>query len=88
MADGEFGRRHGAWLSGLAARVSASQSRGRTGRVRAVRCEPALPTQIGLPNLHLHDLRATGNTLAAQSGASLRDLMTREGPDRALADRR
>ena len=35
--------------------------------------------QIGVPNLHLHDLRHTGNTLAAQSGASLRDLMTRMG---------
>ena len=37
--------------------------------------------QIGLPNLHLHDLRHTGNTRAAQSGASLRDLMTRMGHD-------
>ena len=35
---------------------------------------------IGVPNLHLHDLRHTGNTLA-QSGASLRDLMTRMGHD-------
>ena len=33
--------------------------------------------QIGLPNLHHHDLRHTGNKLAAQSGASLRDLMAR-----------
>ena len=33
------------------------------------------------PNLHLHDLRHTGNTLAAQSGPSLRDLMTRMGHD-------
>ena len=32
--------------------------------------------QLGVPTLHLHDLRHTGNTLAAQSGASLRDLMT------------
>ena len=30
---------------------------------------------------HLHDLRHTGNTLAAQSGASLRDLMTGMGND-------
>ena len=41
--------------------------------------------QIGLPNLHLHDLRHTGNTLAAQSGASLRDLMTRMGHDSPAA---
>lgn len=32
-------------------------------------------TEIGAPDLHLHDLRHTGNTFAAQSGASLRDLM-------------
>jgi integrase len=38
-----------------------------------------------LPNLHLHDLRHTGNTLAAQSDASLRDLMTRMGHDSPAA---
>lgn len=36
---------------------------------------------IGAPDLHFHDLRHTGNTLAAQSGASLRDLMARMGHD-------
>jgi integrase len=36
---------------------------------------------IGAPGLHFHDLRHTGNTLAAQSGASLRDLMARMGHD-------
>ena len=36
---------------------------------------------IGVPELHFHDLRHTGNTLAAQTGASLRDLMTRMGHD-------
>ena len=41
--------------------------------------------QIGVPNLHLHDLRHTGNTLAAQSGASLRDLMTPMGHDSPAA---
>jgi hypothetical protein len=41
--------------------------------------------QIGVPNLHLHDLRHTGNTLAAQSGASVRDLMTRMGHDSPAA---
>jgi Phage integrase family len=41
--------------------------------------------RIGVPNLHLHDLRHTGNTLAAQSGASLRDLMTRMGHDSPAA---
>ncbi|MFG6200843.1 tyrosine-type recombinase/integrase [Nonomuraea sp. JJY05] len=32
-----------------------------------------------LGGFHFHDLRHTGNTLAAQSGATLRDLMTRMG---------
>ena len=36
---------------------------------------------LGFPGLHFHDLRHTGNTLAAQTGASLRDLMTRMGHD-------
>jgi integrase len=35
---------------------------------------------IGVPSLRFHDLRHTGNTLAAP-GASLRDLMTRMGHD-------
>jgi integrase len=33
----------------------------------------------GIPHLHLHDLRHTGNTLAAETGATLRELMTRMG---------
>ncbi|WP_207943255.1 site-specific integrase [Actinomadura sp. KC345] len=40
---------------------------------------------IGVPGLHFHDLRHTGNTLAAQSGASLRDLMDRMGRDSVRA---
>jgi integrase len=35
---------------------------------------------LGFPGLHFHDLRHTGNTLA-QTGTSLRDLMTRMGHD-------
>jgi integrase len=38
-------------------------------------------TTIGAPGLHFHDLRHTGNTLASDSGASLRDLMARMGHD-------
>jgi integrase len=37
--------------------------------------------QLGVPGLHFHDLRHTGNTLAAATGASLRDLMARMGHD-------
>jgi integrase len=33
----------------------------------------------GLPPVHFHDLRHTGNTLAAATGASLRELMARMG---------
>jgi integrase len=35
--------------------------------------------QAGVPDLHLHDLRHTGNTLAAETGATLRELMERMG---------
>ena len=34
---------------------------------------------IGAPGLHFHDLRHTGNTLAAATGASTRELMRRMG---------
>lgn len=34
---------------------------------------------VGLPGTHFHDLRHTGNTLAAATGASLADLMARMG---------
>lgn len=44
-----------------------------------------LVDEIGVSNLHLHDLRHTGNTLAASSGASLKDLMTRMGHDSPAA---
>jgi integrase len=41
-----------------------------------------LPTPIrlaGLPGIHFHDLRHAGNTLAADAGASLHELMDRMG---------
>jgi len=39
---------------------------------------PALKT-AGLPGIHFHDLRHTGNNLTANAGASLRELMARMG---------
>ncbi|WP_182881728.1 tyrosine-type recombinase/integrase [Microbispora sp. H10949] len=36
-------------------------------------------TAVGLPDLHFHDLRHVGNTLAAANGASLKELMARMG---------
>ncbi|WP_285707527.1 tyrosine-type recombinase/integrase [Microtetraspora sp. NBRC 16547] len=41
--------------------------------------------KIGFPGLHFHDLRHTGNTIAASSGATLRDLMERMGHDSVRA---
>jgi integrase len=51
---------------------------------RAVRWS-ASAAAIGVPGLHFHDLRHTGNTLAAAGGASLRDLMDRMGHDSVRA---
>ncbi|MER6552609.1 MULTISPECIES: tyrosine-type recombinase/integrase [Streptomyces] len=41
--------------------------------------------QAGIKGLHFHDLRHTGNTLAAATGASTRELMTRMGHSTARA---
>ncbi|TQS29074.1 tyrosine recombinase XerC [Microbispora sp. KK1-11] len=41
--------------------------------------------KLGVPGLHFHDLRHTGNTIAASAGASLRDLMARMGHDSVRA---
>jgi integrase len=35
--------------------------------------------KVGLPGIHFHDLRHAGNTLTAEKGASLRELMDRMG---------
>jgi integrase len=51
---------------------------------RAVKWYEAVAA-IGVPGLHFHDLRHTGNSLAAATGASLRDLMDRMGHDSARA---
>ncbi len=37
--------------------------------------------EIGAPGLHFHDLRHTGNHLAARTGATTKDLMARMGHD-------
>ena len=34
---------------------------------------------MGLPDLHIHDLRHTGGTLSAATGARLKELMARLG---------
>ncbi|MFI7617346.1 tyrosine-type recombinase/integrase [Nonomuraea terrae] len=40
---------------------------------------------IGVPGLHFHDLRHTGNMIVAGSGAGLKDLMARMGHDTVRA---
>jgi integrase len=34
---------------------------------------------VGVPDVHFHDLRHTGNTLTVTAGANLRELMARMG---------
>lgn len=51
----------------------------RLRRANFTRAWTAALKKAGLSGFHFHDLRHTGNTLAAQSGATLRDLMTRMG---------
>ncbi|MFD0268132.1 tyrosine-type recombinase/integrase [Streptomyces sp. NPDC127106] len=41
--------------------------------------------EAGVSGLHFHDLRHTGNTLAAPTGASTRELMARMGHSTARA---
>jgi integrase len=41
--------------------------------------------EAGIKGMHFHDLRHTGNTLAASTGASTRELMTRMGHSTARA---
>ena len=41
--------------------------------------------KLGVSGLHFHDLRHTGNTIAARTGASTRELMARMGHDSPLA---
>jgi len=67
-------------------------SKGRGRRYRRARRRAAAPLDktsawphavraIDAEGLHFHDLRHTGNHLAAVSGAGLRDLMARMGHD-------
>ena len=42
---------------------------------------PHVAASIGAAGLHVDDLRHTGNQFAANSGAAIRDLMTRMGHD-------
>ena len=53
----------------------------RRGNFNKMSAWPQAVASIGMPGLHFHDLRHTGNQFAANSGAGLRDLMARMGHD-------
>jgi integrase len=53
----------------------------RRGNFNKMSAWPYAVKSIGAMGLHFHDLRHTGNTFAASSGANLRDLMARMGHD-------
>jgi integrase len=53
----------------------------RRGNFNRMSAWPQAVKAIGAEGLHFHDLRHTGNTFAASSGAALRDLMARMGHD-------
>ncbi|MFG3379640.1 tyrosine-type recombinase/integrase [Streptomyces sp. NPDC047999] len=58
----------------------ATPRRNHFGKLWRAACD-----QAGVKGLHFHDLRHTGNTLAAATGASTRELMTRMGHSTARA---
>ncbi|MGX5182582.1 tyrosine-type recombinase/integrase [Streptomyces avermitilis] len=58
----------------------ATPRRNHFNRLWRRACEDA-----GIKGLHFHDLRHTGNTLAASTGASTRELMSRMGHSAARA---
>jgi integrase len=53
----------------------------RRGNFNKMSAWPQAVKSVGADGLHVHDLRHTGNTFAAASGAQLRDLMARMGHD-------
>jgi integrase len=53
----------------------------RRGNFNRMSAWPYAVRAIGAEGLHFHDLRHTGNSFAAASGAQLRDLMARMGHD-------
>jgi integrase len=53
----------------------------RRGNFNKMSAWPHAVQAIGAEGLHFHDLRHTGNTFAAASGAGLKDLMARMGHD-------
>jgi len=75
-------RKHLAWLPPKAALVFATSTGSPLSHSNFRRRAwlPAL-TAVGLEGIHVHDLRHTGNQLAANAGANPRELMARMGHD-------
>ena len=66
--------------TGGAARTGLRRARRRAAAAKQLVEDVARATaQLGLGHLHFHDLRHTGNTLAAATGASTKELMSRMG---------
>jgi integrase len=53
----------------------------RRGNFNKMSAWPHAVESIGMPGLHVHDLRHTGNLFASESKAGLKDLMARMGHD-------
>jgi integrase len=69
--------------AGATALVTVNPQTGplRRGNFNKMSAWPRAVASIGMPGLHVHDLRHTGNQFEANSGAALRDLMARMGHD-------
>jgi integrase len=63
-------------MTGQQLRLPGALRRGNFNKMSAW---PYAVRSVGADGLHFHDLRHTGNTFAAASGAGLRDLMARMG---------
>ena len=83
-------RRRGSFLAAIGARLDrrpllyVAPLRGNTLYQAFVRARNA----VGLDGLTFHDLRHTGQTLAAQTGATMADLMKRLGHSSMVAAKR
>jgi Phage integrase family len=68
------------WADGVGMNKASTSATRQPQHAAASILEPeVLPKAVGMPELHFHDLRHTGNTMAAAQGASLRELMERMG---------
>ena len=79
------GRMSGPRPCGCGGRLSRSKAGAWSRARRSCRRACVRWRCLGLVGVRFHDLRHTGNTMAARSGASTRDLMARMGHDSVRA---